>query len=298
MLTYYRTDFGPVSIKEKPDIIQIESPAIFGLSRQFPGLPIVFDEHNFWWQMEQHNIQAGPTLKRLPFKRIFAKWFLSRAKVFELDALKKSAHVIVCSKVDKGEMLKELPQIADKISYIPNCLDVNRYQAGKNNSRVVLFMGSLVYHPNIEAVRIICQELAPRVDAEFHILGQGPIDFKVPANVKIVGWVPDNRSYIRQARICIVPLRHGSGTRVKILEFMATGKAVISTSKGAEGLEATPNEDIIIEDDMEKFADEINRFLKDDGLCSKLGSAGRRLIEEKYDYRKYCEPLKSIYDSI
>lgn len=298
IMTYYRTDFPTIRIDEKPDIVQIETPALFGLNKQFPDAAIILDEHNFWWQLEKFNMRQGPTLKRLPFKELLIKWLLNRAKSFELNALKKSKHIIVCSEVDKAEMLKELPQISDKISYIPNCVDASRYNAKKSNKKIVLFMGSLIYFANIEALKLISKEIAPRVNAEFHILGQGKVDIKMPANVKLIGWVEDNRPYVEEANVCIAPLRHGSGTRVKILEFMAMGKAIVSTTKGAEGLEITHGKNIIIEDDMEIFADSINRLLEEDDFSHYLGQEGRKLLEEKYDYHCYSEFLKSIYKSL
>ncbi|MFH0798858.1 MAG: glycosyltransferase family 4 protein [Pseudomonadota bacterium] len=295
LTSYYRTSFKPIGIDEQPDIIQVEHPSLFALAAQFPGVPVVLDEHNVYWKLAEYEMHRGPTLRRVPLKKTLKGWLLSRATKYELAALNRSSHVIVCSTADRDIILGKLPQLKGRISYIPNCLDIDRYQTSSNDGRIVLFMGSLIYFPNIDAVRIICEDIAPRVNAEFHILGGGSLNMPAPPNVKFLGRVEDVRPYVQKARVCIAPLRYGSGSRLKILEYMAMGKATVSSSKGAEGLDVVHGENIIIEDDFNKFAGSIAGLLEDNRLCGNIGAQARRLIEEKYDYRLYCETLKAIY---
>ncbi len=298
LLSYYRTDFEKIVIEEKPDIVQIESPALYGLARQFSDTPIILDEHNVWWKLEEYNMQQGPTISRLPVKKPLIKWLVSRAKKYELEALRKSSHVIVCSENDGEEILKELPDLKKRMSYIPNCLDTQRYEVRESANDIVLFMGSLVYFPNIDAVKLICEKIAPRVKAEFHILGEGLTNIGVPPNVKFLGRVDDVRPHVGSAKVCIAPLRYGSGSRLKILEYMATGKPVVSTTKGAEGLDVENGKNILLEDEIEKFADLINGLLENISLRRKMGLEARALIEQKYDYRIYCDRLSAIYSAL
>ncbi len=296
--TYYRTGFQKIGIGERPDIIQIESPALFGFARQFPRTPVVFDEHNVWWELEAYNMRLAPTIRRLPFKDLFIKWFLGRAKRYEMAALKRSSRIIACSEADARVFVRECPFLKDRISCIPNCLDVGRYTYSPGDDDVVLFVGALNYYPNIDALNIICRELAPRVKAEFHIMGEGEPRMKLPPNVKLLGHADDARKYLPRAKVCIAPLRYGSGSRLKILEYMATGKAVVSTTKGAEGLSVESGRNIFIEDNMEKFAAIINHLLSNDEVSENIGREARQLVEERYDYRLYSATLGKIYSNL
>jgi glycosyltransferase involved in cell wall biosynthesis len=112
-------------------------------------------------------------------------------------------------------------------------------------------MGLLSYPPNADAVRNICNIIAPDFDdaVEFIIAGNNPPKIKnKPKNVKFLGYVDDLKKHISKSDICIAPLMFGSGTRFKILEYMALGKLVVSTAKGAEGIDYTHDENIIIVD--------------------------------------------------
>lgn len=295
-INFYRTDSLPLDLDVRPDIVQIENLDLYNLARQFPGAAVVINEHNVWWMLEEFNIGQRPTLRHLPIKGPLFRWLVGRARRYELRALDESSLILVCSRVDGEAISKASPRLADKIRYIPHCLDIDRYEAEADSGDVILFMGSLIYYPNTDAARLICDEIAPRVDAQFHILGRGSVDIDAPPNVKFLGFAEDIRPHIKRARVCIAPLRHGSGSRLKILEYMAMGKPTVSTAKGAEGLEVTPGDDIIIEDDMRPFAGWLTRLMKDDGLCKDIGTSGRRLIEAKYDYRLYCDELKDCYE--
>ena len=112
------------------------------------------------------------------------------------------------------------------------------------------------------------------------------------------GYVDDIKSVIASADICIAPIRSGSGTRIKILEYMAMGKPVITTSKGAEGIEYTDGLNIIIEDRIENYPEIIRHLLDDEKKRLALGREGRKLITEKYDWEMYRKRLEKIYRDV
>jgi glycosyltransferase involved in cell wall biosynthesis len=115
--------------------------------------------------------------------------------------------------------------------------------------------------------------------------------------VIVTGEVPDVRPYLERAKVVIVPLRIGGGTRLKIVEAMAMAKPVVSTSLGAEGLAVTDGEDILLADDARAFADHVARVLDDGALAMSLGSAGRRLVERSYDWNASARQLEALYRS-
>jgi glycosyltransferase involved in cell wall biosynthesis len=111
-------------------------------------------------------------------------------------------------------------------------------------------------------------------------------DLQLDSSVHLSGYVNDIRPMIASAAVCIVPLRQGGGTRLKILEAMALGTPVVATSKGAEGLDATPGRDILIADDATEFANQVVRVMRDATLRAEVASNARRLVEHRYDWQQ------------
>jgi glycosyltransferase involved in cell wall biosynthesis len=205
---------------------------------------------------------------------------------------------------DRDLLVSEVAEIRERISVIPNCVNAGDYEmvsrpgtiAGNPEKGRILFVGLMDYAPNVEAARLICEIIAPRSSGcRFDIVGKNPPKLRCPENVRFSGYVEDIRPVIANADICLAPIRTGSGTRIKILEYMAMGKPVIATSKGAEGIEYTDGRDIIIEDTIEKYPEIIRQLLDDEKRCSVLGREARKLVREKYDWELYRKPLERIY---
>jgi len=116
-------------------------------------------------------------------------------------------------------------------------------------------------------------------------------------NIEAPGFVDDIRSYAAKAAVYVVPLRIGGGTRLKILDAMAMGKAVVSTSIGCEGLDVTPEENIIVADSAEEFARRTVELLRNPDLTERLGIAGRKLAEEKYDWNMIGVKMEEVYQA-
>ncbi len=130
---------------------------------------------------------------------------------------------------------------------------------------------------------------------QFYIVGKNPPNIPKPSNVTFLGYVENTKEFIMKSDICIAPLRYGSGTRLKILEYMAMGKPIISTSKGAEGIDYTENKNIIIEDDFDAFSEKIRIVLDDKRLRDDLGKNAMDLIKQKYNWEIYRKTLHNVY---
>jgi len=309
---YFESLFSPKFSLKTPDIafynkdnaiFQIDDPLFYYILKEKGIKRYVLNEHNVYWELlnfPKFNLKY----------RIYTKLAYKRNKSIEEKALQEATHIIVCSERDKQLILQEIPRIGEKITVVPNCVDFSEYENflkyyhGKENMEKevswVLFVGSLSYSPNIDALHLICNKIAPTFgeDVEFLIVGKNPPNIKKPKNVKFLGYVEDVKEYILRSDICIAPLRYGSGTRFKILEYMAMGKPVVSTSKGAEGLDYTNNKNIIIEDDINLFAEKIKELIKDEEKRRQIGEAGMELVKGKYDWKKYQKTLNDIYDTI
>jgi glycosyltransferase involved in cell wall biosynthesis len=274
---------------------QIENPSLFPLLRKKRISRFIIDEQNVNWEMA--------SLVRGIKDRFYQSLAFRRDKENEKDALRSASHVLCCSQRDRDIFCTSVPEVTDKISVIPNCVDLRRYNpglplsnAGDRESRI-LFIGTLSYSPNIDAVHLICRIIAPKCDPslQFIIAGRNPPPIRRPGNVRFTGYVPDIVPVVADADICIAPLLSGSGTRLKILEYMAMEKPVIATSKGAEGIECRNGLNIIIEDSIEKYPDIIMALINDPKRCRALGREARKLVEEKYDWELYRKPLGKIY---
>ena len=157
----------------------------------------------------------------------------------------------------------------------------------------VVFVGAMDYHANIDGAVFFAREVWPQVaarlpDAVFTIVGRNPSEAVSPLargeRIEVTGTVPDVRPYYRSALIAVAPLRVGGGTRLKILEAMAAGVPVVSTTLGAEGLTALPNVDYLLADTGEAVAEAILELARDPLRRARIAAAGHELVRRRYDW--------------
>lgn len=183
----------------------------------------------------------------------------------------------------------------EPLAVIPNGVDLEQYEGGWGPSRpdTLIFPGALTYQANFDAMVYFLGTVFPLIraqqpDATLRITGRtdGVPLHRLPASdgVTLTGYLDDVRPAVAQSRVCVVPLQTGGGTRLKILEAMALGTPVVSTSRGCEGLEVTSGEDILIADEPNEFADAVLRLLGDQALRMKLTANGQRLMRERYSW--------------
>jgi len=203
--------------------------------------------------------------------------------------------VWACSEVDRNELATPngIPGYV-----IPNGVDTAFYsyddRAQKADAPYLLFSGWLGTRANDDGVRFLVNEIWPLIlrrypEMRLLIVGGGASgDLKQALQgvrqVEVSGQVPDVRPYFKQASIALVPLRIGSGTRLKILEAMSQGSPVVSTRKGAEGIEVLDGDNILLADDPEKFAQAVSRLLADRALFDRMRATARKFVEERYDW--------------
>jgi glycosyltransferase involved in cell wall biosynthesis len=230
--------------------------------------PSVLFQHNvesiLWRRQAAHEPNL---LKRIAFTIEAAK--MSR---YERDAVRRFHRIIAVSDHDRAEMADMTDLV--RVSVVPTGVDVECYRAASGASPdrpIVMFLGSMDWEANIDAVEHFCREIWPSVraavpDALFRIVGRSP-HFRVrrlaSSTVHVTGTVPSVIDYLKEAAVVVVPLRVGGGTRLKIFEAMAAEKSVVSTSIGAEGLDVTDGRDILLADTANEFADSVIALLRD-----------------------------------
>jgi glycosyltransferase involved in cell wall biosynthesis len=233
--------------------------------------------------------QAGSPLGRLRGRLSWlkARWYVRRLL----------RHFDACTVVSAPEQ-KILSQVAvgyNRVYQVPNGVDVRWLQPGLAEAQpgALIYTGSLTFRANYDAVRYFLNEIYPLIQAQspqvsLKVTGsvEGVDLSSLPARegVTFTGFLPDIRPVVASAWACVTPLRMGGGTRLKILEAMALGTPVISTTLGAEGLQVTPGEDILVADTPQAFADQVVRLLGDSDLRTHLSRNGRRLVENHYSW--------------
>ncbi len=230
-------------------------------------------------------------------KKLYLGLLAKRMKRFELENINKADMLIPVSATDMDIFLRHgctLPYTSIPTGYVFDSLP----PIGEEESAVA-FIGGMDWMPNREGVEWFISNVWPKVieqlpDAKFYLAGRHFPDEIKNLKVKglvIVGEVEDAKEFIFSKSISIVPLFAGSGIRVKIIEAMALGRAVISTTVGAESIVYTHGKDILIADDVNSFADAVIKTLRDNTLRTQLGQNAQQLVNTKYDNRKICSAI-------
>ena len=207
------------------------------------------------------------------------------------------------SKIDRDLLLKANPRL--RVDVIPNGVDIQKYQLlpAENAAPVLLFIGNMGYPPCVDAVLYFCKDIYPlirwRISAtELWIVGRDPRPEVLQLDgdgVHVTGRVEDVVPYYRQSAVCVVPLRAGGGTRLKILEAMALGRPVVSTTIGCEGLDVVDGEHLLITDNPAQFAEKTVRLLTERQLYQHISTEGRKLVVTKYDWNIIADRMLQIY---
>jgi glycosyltransferase involved in cell wall biosynthesis len=277
-------------------------------SLNFPEVlptPVVLFQHNVetaLWKRMASSEASFP--KRLVYQIEAAK--MAR---YEERTLRRFHHIIAVSDHDRQQMLAMAPECA--ITVVPTGVDTKKYPvappAMANPPRIV-FTGSMDWEPNLDAVAYFCQDIFPRVRREFssaifQIVGRNPhprVKQLASDNVQVTGTIPSVAEYLRDATVVVVPLRIGGGTRLKIFEAMAMGKAMVSTSIGAEGLDVQSGRDLILADAATAFAEAILSLLRDADLRKKYERAAAKLAAQ-YDWsnivHRFADVLQKVSQS-
>ncbi len=246
------------------------------------GIPTVLFQHNVESEIwRRHADTASNPIRRMMYKVEFARMLR-----YEQEIVTRYQHVIAVSEHDKALMTKWVDAL--RITVVPTGVDLEQYRPGSSSSPtepLVMFVGAMDWEPNIDAMEYFCQEIWPAVQAKlptarFRIVGRNPdrrVQKLASKSVEVTGTVSSVVDHLRQAAAVIVPLRIGGGTRLKIYEAMAMGKAVVSTSVGSEGLDVHHGRDIVLADTSENFAEAVIAFLLDPGLRNRYERAAAEL---------------------
>jgi polysaccharide biosynthesis protein PslH len=253
------------------------------------------------WQ-RHYQVSRNPLWKALSWR----EWRTMQAA--EHKYLREADHVLTVSEDDR----RSFAQFVDfaKLSVIPTGADTEFFAPTEEPEmpNSLVFTGSMDWLPNEDGVVYFMKEILPLIRQEvpgvsLTIVGRNPSSrlkdlAATTASVHLTGWVEDIRPYLSQAAVCVVPLRIGGGTRLKIFEAMSMGKAIVSTTIGAEGLPVRPDEHLVIADEPAQFSKSTVALLKDAPLRGSMGITARNLVVENYSWATVAKQFSGILDEV
>jgi polysaccharide biosynthesis protein PslH len=265
------------------------------------GTRLVLDEHNVEYDIVRRTAAAS-SLDRKVFNEL--NWRKLRRE--ETAAWGRFDGCTVTSERDRKFLAEKAPGVPTAV--VPNGVNVDLFRPtqGAAEPMTLLFFGAMNYYPNTDGAVHFAREILPLLLPRFPGVklrivgpcGPGPVMDLRSEHVEVTGLVDDLRSEIERAAIVIAPLRIGGGTRLKILEGMAYGKPIVSTSIGAEGLDVVHGRDMLLADTPAAFAEQIGRILVDPELAAGLGRAARQLAEARYSWRAAASELEAFYEAL
>ncbi|MFP4468836.1 MAG: glycosyltransferase [Bacteroidales bacterium] len=290
--------------EEEFDIIQLEglflTPYI-PVIRKKTGAPMIFRSHNiehFIWERMAKS-------EKNPLKKVYLKFLARRLKIFELKTVHQVDGLVAISPVDKRFFVNN--GFSHPAITIPVTVDADLYNPGNitPDPGTVFHLGSMDWRPNQEGIRWFLDEVWPRVierdpSLRFHLAGKNiPESFtRYSVNqVQVDGMVPDAIRYMASRELMVVPLRSGGGMRVKIIEGMAAGKAIVSTSIGAEGIDCSHGENIFLADTPAEMAEAILYCLSNKVVMQRMGRQAREFVKNHHSTEPAINKLIRFYHS-
>ena len=251
-------------------------------------------EHIIWQRLAEQ--------QKNPFRKKYIRFLSGRLQKYEEDLLDKLDAIIPITSVD--EQIFRALHFEKPMLTIPLGVDLSEYPATSTDAELCLFhLGSMDWMPNLEGVEWFLRSCWPPIHSEFpelklYLAGRGfpeHISNSEIPGVHCEGRIANAVDYMREKQIMIVPLQSGSGMRVKIIQGLASGKTIISTTIGAEGIEIINGKNILIADSPEQYLQQVRACVSRPGRCREIGMNGRKLVEEKYTEERIGGKLLEFY---
>lgn len=294
-------------------IVQVEgielAPALGVVHQLQPQAGVVFDDHNAEAALQARAFETDLRQPRRWPAAAYSWLQAGRLERFERWACQTADWITAVSDADRESLLGLLGETAPPITVVPNAIDIATYQrpvAGEIPRFDLVFSGKMDYRPNVDAMLWFGRKIWPliqgaRPETTLAIVGQKPharLDaLRALPGVTITGMAPEVLPYLAGATVYVMPLRMGSGTRLKLIEAMAAGVPIVSTTLGAEGYPVRSGHELLLADEPEAFARAVLRLLENGDLRARLIAAGRHMAWQ-FDWRRVMPAFLEIYEAI
>lgn len=284
------------------DLVHVDSLDLSRYLEQISDVPVVCDHHN----VESELLRKRAESVGFPPTRMYLRMQADLLAREEEHWCPRVALNVTVSERDRDSLSQRIPDASYTV--VPNGVDTEAFspseqERGDTESGLV-FVGGCTWFPNRDALEFFATDILPiirefRSDVRVRWVGRAEENtlshYSQKYGIEMTGYVDDIRPYVHDAACYVVPIRVGGGTRLKILDAWAMGKAVVSTSQGCEGLDARDGENILIRDSSEGFAEAVDRVLSNGELRFRLGQEGRRTAERTYSWKVIGERMNAAY---
>lgn len=283
------------------DVVHVDTIALSAFVPDHMPLPSVLTHHN----IESKLMERRADRESSPMARMALRRESSKLRRYEARMAPRFDVNVTMSPVDEAILRDLAPTAATAV--VPNGVDIDYFNPAPDpESPVMIYTGGMNMFANRDAVLHFRNDIWPLIaarvpDARFVAVGQDPPpELRAWAasdqRIEVTGKVPDIRPHVARAAVYVVPLRVGGGTRLKVLDAMASGKAIVSTSIGCEGIEAEDGRDLLMADTPRAFAETVVSLLQDSGRRQELGRNARALVEARYTWAAIGKRLADAYD--
>ena len=283
------------------DLVQLESSPLLTL-RPPPATRVVLDEHNIESEVAKRVSESETSAAR----RLFNNLEHRRFGRFERHGWNRVDGCAVTSEREERVIRKHAPRTP--VAVVPNGVDLEAFRPSPDEPEPVtaIFNGALDYRPNLDAALYLVDEVWPTVllrrpEARLTVVGRGPPEAVARLQrdaVEVTGEVPDVRPYLARAAVVVVPIRMGGGTRLKVLEGLAMGKPMVSTTLGCEGIDVRDGEHLLVADSPESLAAAILRLFENRSTAVAVGARGRLRMEQAYSWDLAATRLEDLYERV
>lgn len=288
----------------KFDLVHFDTISLAPYKRSFPHTRSVLDHHN----IESHMMMRRSALEKNWVKKFYFLQEGLKLKHYENHMLGKFDMHITCSQLDSERLRKIDPTVLAE--EIPNGVDIEYFHPMETPqvTKSLVFAGGLKWYPNQKAMLYFAKEVWPLLkreipDVSMDVIGQSPPDALVELSARdsafrVHGFVDDVRPYLDRAAVYVCPITDGGGTKLKILDALAMGKAVVADPVACEGINVTANENVLFASSPEEYLKAIRHLLDNPDIRKKAGESARQLILEQYSYANIGKKLSHIYRQI
>lgn len=299
----YRARVRDVLERVKPDLVHMDSLDLSGYLGLVPAAGTVCVHHNVESSLLRRRADAEKSWWRRAYLHLQADLLDTEERLW----CPRMGLNVAVSPDDRAIFEQNAP--GGRWAVVPNGVDVDYYHPARHGSEGrdgLVCVGATTWFPNRDALFFFCHEIQPHLKAARKAPARwvgrsSPEDQETcrrDFGVELTGYVDDTRPYLERAACFIVPLRVGGGTRLKILNAWAMGKAIVSTSIGCEGLDAVDGENILIRDTAQGFAEAIDRVLADEAFRRRLGAQGRATAERIYSWDIIGRDMEGLYRGV
>jgi len=275
--------------------------------------PYVSNLKNVKVVLNHHNIESAMMLRRAEnennlFKKLYFYQEGIKLQKLEREICNKFDLNITCSDLD-SERLKSVAGVTDCIS-IPNGVDLDYFQpmATQIKPKSLVFAGGLSWYPNLDAMTFFLKSVWPELvrqvpDISLTVIGKNPpawmLDMqKEYSNLYVTGFVDDVRPYLAEAQIYICPIKDGGGTKLKVLDALAMGKALIADAIACEGIDVVNNESVIFASTPTEYIEKIKFLIAHPAIAEELSLNGVQLIKDLYGFQSIGKKMADIYNKL